>query len=78
MKCKECNSVFCDCASLPKWDKEEPKDGLKNLGCMNGWREAPEEVKKCEHNLDINNIGSCLTRYTCKPCGYSYTVDSSG
>jgi hypothetical protein len=31
----------------------------------------------CEHSFDGVEVGRCLTRYTCKKCGFVETVDSS-
>lgn len=31
----------------------------------------------CQHDFDGVEVGRCLTRYTCKKCGFVETVDSS-
>jgi len=30
----------------------------------------------CQHDMESTNLGRCYNRYTCKKCGYSYSVDS--
>lgn len=57
----------------------------KDLGMMNVWKEGryPKEYKTCQsgtvrHELDTENLGRCLNRYTCKICKITWTVDSSG
>lgn len=31
----------------------------------------------CKHEMVSKSIGRCYTEYSCKKCGYKYTVDSS-
>jgi hypothetical protein len=31
----------------------------------------------CQHNMDRENVGNCMNRYTCKTCGFSEVIDSS-
>ena len=31
----------------------------------------------CAHEMEGKNLGRCYNGYTCKKCGYHYTVDSS-
>lgn len=31
----------------------------------------------CQHKYKEQNVGNCLTKYTCDLCGYTKTVDSS-
>jgi transposase-like protein len=52
---------------------------LKDLGFANGWSSIPYLVSYCppEHHRIVKNEGRCLTRVTCKECGYTYLVDSS-
>ena len=50
---------------------------LQDLGYANGWKDTPKIVKKCQHVVESKSEGRCLTRYTCKACGYTYLVDSS-
>lgn len=33
---------------------------------------------ECDHEWDEVTIGNCLHRWTCRNCGHSMTVDSSG
>ena len=59
---------------------DNEKKPIKDLGCLNGFRVIPEEMKACQdqhHVLKETNIGRCYNRYTCEICGISYTVDSS-
>ena len=53
---------------------------MNDLGYLNEWHKDPPEIyKKCRregHKLSVTNIGRCLNRYTCKECGYFYTIDS--
>lgn len=30
----------------------------------------------CTHEYTTTNLGRCYNRYTCKHCGYSYSIDS--
>lgn len=32
----------------------------------------------CDHEYESEKLGNCYHRYTCKKCGHSYTIDSSG
>lgn len=55
-------------------------DDIKDLGCANGWKQSPDEYKKCaelDHTTTAQNIGPCYTRYTCPICKISWTEDSS-
>jgi hypothetical protein len=52
------------------WKAKEDKPGSKSVRYFK-W-------VACEHDFVEKNIGNCLHRYTCKKCGYSYDVDSSG
>lgn len=49
---------------------EKDKEGMKSVRYF--------EWVACEHEFTSRNIGNCLNEYTCKKCGYSYEVDSSG
>jgi hypothetical protein len=57
---------------------------MEDLGWANSWKEEPELVRKCDeacdagdcHELFFETIGNCLTRVTCKTCGYTYQIDS--
>jgi transposase-like protein len=49
---------------------------LINLGLANDWATIPEIVKACTHDKEREQIGKCLTRYTCPVCHYTYTRDS--
>lgn len=50
-----------------------------DLDYSNGWQERPEIVKNCNHERDTERTRfNCVTKYTCKICGYFYHVDSSG
>jgi hypothetical protein len=31
----------------------------------------------CQHKFKQENVGNCLTKYTCEKCGFAKTVDSS-
>jgi len=51
-----------------------------DLGYMNGWKETPEIVKKCNemgHIQYVKSAGRCLHEYGCGACHYFYLVDSS-
>jgi len=53
---------------------------MTNYGYVNGWKETPEQVKKCrelKHKIIEKNIGRCRNQYTCEICQYTYKVDSS-
>ena len=50
-----------------------------NYGYANGWKETPEQVKRCrelKHPIQTVKIGNCLTEYICPTCGYEYKIDS--
>ena len=49
---------------------------LVNFGYANGWTLIPEKVKNCIHVKSEENIGKCLTKITCKQCGFTYKIDS--
>jgi transposase-like protein len=49
---------------------------LINLGLANDWATIPEIVKACTHDKEREQIGKCLTRYTCPVCHFTYTRDS--
>ena len=51
---------------------------MKDLGYMNGWKETPVEVKNCKHEKEQEYPYSCVTKYTCRVCQFTYKVDSSG
>ena len=60
---------------------------MKDLGWANGWKETPEIVTKCrearkngeKHEMEGGKgPWSCTSVTTCKTCGYTYMVDSSG
>jgi hypothetical protein len=44
-------------------------------------RRKAEEVgaikPHCDHEFTEENVGQCLTLYTCRFCGHSYEIDSS-
>lgn len=42
-----------------------------------GWYPRFFLFKLCDHDEEQTNISNCYNRYTCKKCGYSYTIDSS-
>ena len=53
---------------------------VKDLGCMNGWREYPKEYTSCcetEHQLVVVKKGNCWYQYTCPICQITWDVDSS-
>ena len=61
---------------------EEPKP-IKDLGLENEWYSTgyPSEYWDCldaGHTKEKEVLGSCLTQYTCRICGITYKVDSSG
>jgi len=61
----------------------ENTNPVKDLGYMNGWTQGtPEIVRKCvdelKHEVEYRQVGNCLHQYTCRLCGYTYRVDSSG
>lgn len=47
-----------------------------DYGYANGWVSTPEQVKKCNHKKESETIGNCLTKITCKECGFTYKIDS--
>ncbi len=53
---------------------------LQDLGYANGWtKKVPAIVIECEnagHLTLQETVGRCLTKVTCKICGYTYNVDS--
>jgi hypothetical protein len=52
---------------------------IKDLGCVNSWKESPQIYKECcrlEHPMTIRNLGRCYNEYTCEICGIKYTIDS--
>lgn len=51
---------------------------MKDLGYANGWGKTPQEVKDCEHDKELKYPYSNVIQYTCKICGFTYKVDSSG
>ena len=53
-----------------------------DLGYTNGWRDTPEEVKKCRENKhQVRNTPDirfrCVRIIYCPICDYQYRVDSS-
>ena len=62
-------------------DKPQPeRKPMVNLGCANGWGKDPDIVVACnalKHRTESVEEARCLTRVTCRTCGYSYTYDSS-
>ncbi len=55
------------------WNAEQDKEGQKSVRYFK-WIACDHD----EHGWSQKNIGNCLNRYTCKGCGHSYDVDSSG
>lgn len=56
-------------------------DGGFAVAVFRGYREERVEYyewRACVHDFSEKNIGNCLNRYTCRKCGKSYDVDSSG
>jgi hypothetical protein len=49
---------------------------MTNYGYANGWVTIPEKVKDCIHVKIEERIDRCLTKITCKECGFSYKIDS--
>ena len=47
-----------------------------DYGYVNGWISIPEKVKNCIHVKSEETIGRCLTKITCKQCGFYYKIDS--
>lgn len=64
----------------------KPAPKIRNLGWVNGWPNGftPEAVRKCrdaqdrgeKHDIITQTTGRCVTRTTCRTCGYTYQVDS--
>ena len=53
-----------------KQTDEQKKNGYENVKFYAG--------HICQHkNLDVVNLGRCYNGYTCRDCGYYYTIDSS-
>ena len=50
---------------------------IKSYGYANAWIMTPQVIHNCHHERKSQNIGKCLTRYTCEKCGFTYVVDSS-
>lgn len=58
---------------------QNPKPLVK-LGCANDWGKDPNIVVGCnalKHRTEAVEEARCLTRVTCRECGYTYTYDSS-
>lgn len=56
-------------------------DGGFAVAVFRRWQHERVEYftwKACVHDFTEKNIGHCLHRYTCKNCGKSFDVDSSG
>ena len=57
---------------------------IRDLGWMNGWVSDGEEMALIEHcqelGHDVVECGGsgCVWRVTCRECGYTYRVDSTG
>ena len=52
---------------------------MENLGYRNGWPKTPDIVVNCReenHKIEVESLGRCLTKTTCKECGYFYKTDS--
>lgn len=56
--------------SARDWNAEADKPGAKSVSYY--------EWAKCVHEFSERNTGHCQHTYTCKKCGASHTVDSSG
>lgn len=56
-----------------EWNAEQDKEGMKSVRYFK-WIACNHD----EHGWERKNTGNCLNRYTCKSCGASYEVDSSG
>lgn len=59
----------------------ETESTFKNLGCLNGYSETPDEVKRCwekAHLLEGRKLGNCYYEYFCDECRIRYSIDSSG
>lgn len=41
-------------------------------------RKRRDTGEACRHEVTGQSLGRCYVRYTCKHCGYSYDIDSSG
>ena len=62
-----------------------PREDLKSLGYANGWASTPDVVVSCRaacsrgemHDRTTEDVGRCVTEYTCRTCKYKYRVDSS-
>ena len=52
----------------------------KNLGCVNGWNESPQEYKDCVdacHTREEIALGRCYHKKVCHTCKIYWTIDSS-
>lgn len=60
-------------------DRERMKGGGHAVvWCYNQKTTHYFEWRACDHQFESRNVGNCLTKYTCKHCGTSHEVDSSG
>ena len=52
---------------------------FKEIGSMNGWKEAPMEYEyheKRKHKVWVFEAGRCYHKYTCPECMIKWSVDS--
>jgi hypothetical protein len=50
--------------------------GQYMYGTPRGEVKLNREGVPCTHKYTSQNVGRCLTQYTCSECGDSYTIDS--
>lgn len=64
------------------YDKETDTLPCSNCGGQYQWGKPKGEVRlrpdgtSCEHQYFGENVGRCLTEYTCQHCGDTYRIDS--
>lgn len=64
------------------YSKDDDKVDCTNCGGQTQHSRATGLVNQrpdgtpCLHEYDVATTGRCLTRYTCRHCGFLYTIDS--
>ena len=52
--------------------------GQRMFGTSLGYVSANKDGLPCTHHYKAQNVGNCLTKYTCEHCGAYHTIDSGG
>jgi hypothetical protein len=64
------------------YDKETDTHVCRNCGGQTMWGNPTgksylrDDGTPCKHEYFSTNLGRCYNQYTCKHCGYSYSIDS--